>query len=285
MDGVVHGGAKSRTWLSMFHSLQAKSRLICLSCNLWAVQGWFDSLIPRSLQGPCHLLLSLLSGLRVTLSPTFQAEGEGVIKWIGEEPWMLMVGVLESLNCVRLFAAPWTATRQASLSLTVSWFLPNFTSIESMMPSDHLILCRPLLLLPSVFPSIRVFSSESALRIRWLKYWSFSISPSSECSGLIFFRTDWFDLDIQGTLKSSLAPQFESIRSLALMITYLAIPASNFMCLCSMLMLLISDFPFYMLSFNFLCGREGRRTLGVYCPALPRHIHPSFLFVSPNLAI
>ena len=102
---------------------------------------------------------------------------------------------------------PWTAARQASLSITNSWSSLRLTSIKSVMPSSHLILCRPLLLLPSIFPSIRVFSNESALHIRWPKYWSFSfsISPSNEHSGLISFRMDWLDLlAVQGTLKSLL---------------------------------------------------------------------------------
>ena len=114
---------------------------------------------------------------------------------------------VQSLGHVRLFATPWTAARQASLSITNSWSSPKLMSIESVMPSNHLIFCRPLLLLPSVFPSIRVFSNESALRIRWPKYWSFSfnISPSSEHPGLICFRMDWVDLlAVQGTLKSLL---------------------------------------------------------------------------------
>ena len=99
---------------------------------------------------------------------------------------------------------PWTAARQASLSITSSRSLLKLTSIESVMPSNHLILCHPLLLPPSIFPSIRVFPNESVLQIRWTKYWisSFSISPSNEYSGLIFFRIDWFDLlEVQGTLK------------------------------------------------------------------------------------
>ena len=113
--------------------------------------------------------------------------------------------VVQSLSHVRLFATPWTKACQASLSFTISWSLLKLTSIESVMPSKHLILCHPLLLLPSIFPSIRVFPSESALCIKWPKYWSFSISPSNEYSGLISFRIDWFDLlPIQGTLKSLL---------------------------------------------------------------------------------
>ena len=114
---------------------------------------------------------------------------------------------VQLLSRVWLFATPWTAARQASLSLINSWSLLKLISTESVMPSNHLILCCPLLLLPSVFPSIRVFSSESALHIRWPKYWSFSfsISLSNEYSGLISFRNDSFDLlAVQGTLKSLL---------------------------------------------------------------------------------
>ena len=100
-------------------------------------------------------------------------------------------------------ATPWTATRQASLSITNSWSLLKLMSIELVMPTNHLILCHLLLLLPSNFPSIRVFSNESVLCIRWPKYWHFSISPSNEYSGLISFRMDWLDLlAVQGTLKS-----------------------------------------------------------------------------------
>ena len=103
------------------------------------------------------------------------------------------------------FVSLWTAAHQATLSFTLFWSLLKFMSIESMMPSNHLILCHPLLLLPSIFPSIRVFCSESALCIKWPKYWSFSISPSSEYSGLIPFRIYWFNLlAVQGTLKSVL---------------------------------------------------------------------------------
>ena len=112
---------------------------------------------------------------------------------------------VQSLSCVQLFVTPWTAARQASLSTTNSWSLLKLMSIESVMPSNHLILCRPLLLLPSIFPSIRVFCNESVLPIKWPKDWSFSfnISPSSEYSGLISFRTDWLGLlAVQGTLKS-----------------------------------------------------------------------------------
>ena len=114
---------------------------------------------------------------------------------------------VQSLSCVQLSATPWTAAHQASPSITNSRSLPKLVSIESVMPSNHLILCCPLLHLPSIFPSIRVFSNESALRTRWPKYWSFSfnISPSNELPGMISFRIDWLDLlSVQGTLKSLL---------------------------------------------------------------------------------
>ena len=114
---------------------------------------------------------------------------------------------VQSLSRVRLFAAPGTAARQAFLSITNSWSSLKLMSIELVMPSSHLILCCPLLLLPSIFPSIRVFSNESALCMRWPRYWSFSfsISPSSEHPGLISFRMDWLDLlAVQGIFKSLL---------------------------------------------------------------------------------
>ena len=114
---------------------------------------------------------------------------------------------VQLLSRVQLFATPLTTAHQASLSITNSWSPPKPMSVESMMPSNHLILCRPLLLLPLIFPSIRVFSNESALHIKWPKYWSFSfnISPSNAYSGLISFRMDWLDLlAVQGTLKSLL---------------------------------------------------------------------------------
>ena len=120
---------------------------------------------------------------------------------------MAIQSVQFSRSVVSHSATPWTVARQASLSITNSQTLLKLMSIELVMPSNHLILCRPLLLPPSIIPSIRVFSNESGLRIRWPKYWSFSfsISPSNEYSGLISFRIDWFDLlAVQGTLQSLL---------------------------------------------------------------------------------
>ena len=111
----------------------------------------------------------------------------------------LQFSSVQLLNYVRHFVTPWTAACQASLSITNSWSLLKLTSIESMMPSNHFILCRPLLLLPPIPPSFRVFSNESTLHMRWPKYWSFSfnISPSSEHPGLISFKMDWLDLSLQ----------------------------------------------------------------------------------------
>ena len=120
---------------------------------------------------------------------------------------LIPLSLFSLVQSLRLFATPWTAAYQASLSITNSRSLLKLISIESVMPSNHLILCRPLLLLPSIFPSIKVFSNESVLCIRWPKYWSFSfsISPSNEYSGLISFKIDWLDfLAVQGTLKSLL---------------------------------------------------------------------------------
>ena len=144
--------------------------------------------------------------------------------------WIVSCFPVQLLSCVRLFATPWTAAHQASLSITNSRSLPKSMSVESVMPSNHLILCRPLLLLPSIFPSLRVFSNESALHIRWTKYWSFSfnISPFNEHSGLISFRMDWLDLLlVQGTLKNLLqhhSSKASILRCSALFIVQLSHP-------------------------------------------------------------
>ena len=137
---------------------------------------------------------------------------------------------VQLLSCVRLFVTPWTAALQASLSIANSQSLLKPISIESVMPSNHLILCHPLLFLPSIFPIIRLFSNESVLRIKWPKYWcfSFSISPSNEYSGLIFFTMDWFDLlAVQGTLKSLLqhhSSKASNVHYLAFFIVQLSNP-------------------------------------------------------------
>ena len=126
----------------------------------------------------------------IPLCPISQKQPQTIHKQMGR------VSSVQSLSRVQLFVTPWTTACQASLSITDSWSLLKLMSIKSVMPSNHLIFCRPLLLLPSIFPSIRVFSNELVLCIRWPKYWSFSvsISPSNEYSGLIFFRMDWLDL-------------------------------------------------------------------------------------------
>ena len=136
-----------------------------------------------------------------------KTRAQGRLQWgyyleVALEGWIVVV---QLLSHVQLFATPWMAAHRASLTVTTSQSLLKLMSIELVMPSNHRILCRPLLLPPSIFPSIRVLSSKSALHIRWPKYWSFSISPSNEYSGLIFFRIDWFDLlAVQRTLQSLL---------------------------------------------------------------------------------
>ena len=160
------------------------SDLVCHSHQPWAPEPLQESLNPVSLASVNLPALTLPGPFSPQLIQTFQ-----------------------SLSHVRLFATPWTAAHQASLSITNSRSLLKLLSTNSVMPPNHLILCRPLLLPPSIFPSIRVFSNQSVLHIRWPKYWSFSfsISSSSEYSGLISFRTDWLDLlAVQGTLKSLL---------------------------------------------------------------------------------
>ena len=156
------------------------------------------------------------------------------LSWLGtqgawKKPWCpsktrhLFISSVQSLSPVWLFVTPWTVTRQASLFITNSKSLLKFMSVESVMPSNHLILYCPFLLLPSVFCSIRVFSSESVLLIRWPKYqsFSFSISPSKEHSGLISFRIDWFDLcSPRDSQESSSTPKFKRINSSALSFLY-----------------------------------------------------------------
>ena len=151
---------------------------------------------------------AICSQYPVFLHPEFpQGSPEGVAAL-----WWMLSSV--PLSHVRLFATPWTAAHETSLSITNSWSLLKLMSFESVLPSNHFILCHPLLLLPAIFPSIRICSNELALHIKWTKYWSFSfnISPSNEYSRLISFRTDCFDLlAVQGTLKSLL--QCHSLKS------------------------------------------------------------------------
>ena len=163
--------------------------------------------------------------LKVTEESLFNIQGflSGDFHIIPPDNHISFVVVVQSLSPVQIFVTPWTVARQVSLSFTISQSLLKHMSIESLMPFNHLIHCHPLLLLPSIFPTIRVFFNELALHIRWPKYWSFSvsISPSIEYSGLISFRIDWLDLlAVQGTLKSSPTPQFRSINSLALSFLY-----------------------------------------------------------------
>ena len=155
-----------------------------------------SKLLPTSHSVPC-----------INFLPHVQEQDMGSLMNINSDLSFSQFSSVQSLSRVRLFVTPWIAARQASLSITISWSLLKLISIKSVMPSSHLILCHPLLLLPTIPPSIRVFSNESTLRMRWPKYWSFSfsISPSNEHPGLISFRMDCLDLlAVQGTLKSLL---------------------------------------------------------------------------------
>ena len=171
-------------------SLQAP---LCMEFSRWEYWCWLPFLSPGD---PPDLVIQ-------PWSPALQA-----VSTPSEPLWKRLDFYFSSvqwLSCVRVFVTPWTAAHQASLSITNSRSLLRLMSIKSVMPSSHLILCPPLLLLPSILPSIRVFSNESVLCIRWPKYWSFSfsISPCNEYSALISFRIDWFDLlAVQGTLKN-----------------------------------------------------------------------------------
>ena len=176
------------------------SRLISFRIDwfeLLAVPGTLKSLLQHQSSKasiPWHSAFFMIQ-----LSQPWLNKWSNICQYIWKWKW--------SCSVVSDSAAPWAAAHQASLSITNSWSFLKLMSIESVMPSNRLILCHPLFLLPSIFPSIRIFSSESVLRIRWPKYWhfSFSISPSNEYSGLISFKIDWFDLlTLQGTLKSLL---------------------------------------------------------------------------------
>ena len=143
----------------------------------------------------------------------------------------MLVAAVQLLSHARLLATPWTAAHKVSLSFTISWSLLKLMSIESVMPSKHFVLCRPLLLLPSIFPGIRVFSNELAFHITWPKYWSFSfsISPSYEYSGLISFRIDLFDLTVQGSLKSLLQHHSSKASILWCLAFFMVQPSHPFM--------------------------------------------------------
>ena len=167
-----------------------RKKEICFLCHFWT--SIWAYLSPLRLHFLHHFYYFQIQKLSLPICQTL---------------YSVQFSSVQSLSCVQLFVTPWTAARQASLSITNSQSLLKHMSIEWVMPSNHLILCRPLLLLPSIFLNIRVFSNESALHIRWPKYWSFSfnISPSNEHPGMISFRMDWLDLlAVQGTLKSLL---------------------------------------------------------------------------------
>ena len=192
------------------------------------IKAWNLSIYGVALYPSACIVGNLGSILGLGRSP---GEGKGYpLQYSGLENsmdygWSVGHDWVQSLSHVQLFATPWTAARQASLFITNSWSPPKPMFIESVMPSNYLILCHPLLLLPSIFPSIRVFSNESALCIRWPKYWSFSfnISPSNEHPGLISFRMDRLvgsPCSPRDSQESSPTPQFKSINSLALSFLY-----------------------------------------------------------------
>ena len=167
----------------------------CTTCLFWPYEAW------------CTSAMSWNPGLCTAPFPMSSTESR----------FLLTLSSVQSLSHVRRFVTPWTVAHQASLPITNSWSLLKLMSIELVMPSIDLIFCRPLLLPPAIFPSIRVFSSESVLPIRWPKFWNFgfSISPSNEYSGLICFRMDWLDLPCspRNSQESSSTPQFKSINS------------------------------------------------------------------------
>ena len=181
-----------------------KESAIQATQELCSLDPWFGKILWRRAWRPTPVFLPRAScGQRSLAGYSPQGQKELVCL---KRPFLQFSSV-QSLSHVRLFAIPWTAAHQASLSITNSRNLFRLMSVESVIPSNHLILCCPLLLPPSIFPSIRVFSNKPVLRIRWPKYWSFSfsISPFNEDSGLISFRMVWLDLlAVQGTLKSLL---------------------------------------------------------------------------------
>ena len=221
---TAHRVAKSQTWLSKHthtHTLFDKADINWIVCNVWVLTcflilhfGPFLSKMRRRWGWPRRpkfnsMLKSRSISTRWRPSPERHRKTPQLNTSISSKKWDIndLFSSVQLLSRVWLFATPWTAAQQVSLSFTSSRSLLKLMSIESVMPSNHLILYRPLLLPPSMFPSIRVFPNESVLCIRWPKYWSFgfSISPSNEYSGLISFRIDWFDLlAVQRTFKSLL---------------------------------------------------------------------------------
>ena len=202
---LIHGQNVCFLWIVTYSYIQAHVCVYVINIIFyWILWYLFFKKINLLFSESCH-------------SPCINNEFVKFILWFYY--FFLLFSSVQSLSCVWLFVTTWTAAHQTSLSITNSWSPPKPMSIELVMPSNHLILCRPLLLLSLIIPRIKVFSNDSALCIRWPKYWSFSfnISPTKEHPGLISFRMDWLDLlAVQGTLESSPTPQFKSINSAAL---------------------------------------------------------------------
>ena len=214
-------------------SLWNVTESLCPDFSVWEAEQWLPEVSKSPGPGNCltwqRYFANAVNHLEMERWSCITPES----RWHHQDPYSRNVGrasSVQSLSHVQLFATPWTAAHKASLSITNSWSLLKLTSIESMMPSNHLILWDEIVLLPSIFPSIRVFSNESVLCIRWQKYWNFSfnISPSNEYSGLISFRMDWLDLlAVQGILKSLLQhhnSKASILRHLAFFIVQLSHP-------------------------------------------------------------
>ena len=204
MWGIIRRKLAEMGLLTLSHSLTQdciKLHSLCYSFLVWEVFSHFRSQEAMLLLiSPAHLDLGWLRTQRPGKVGT-------KVKMCDSQTERIWFSSVQLLSRVRLLATPWIAARQASLSITNSQSLPKLMTIQLVMPSNHFILCCPLLFLPSIFPNIRIFSNESALHSRWPNYWSFSfnISPSNEHPGLISFRMDWLDLlEVQGTLKSLL---------------------------------------------------------------------------------
>ena len=199
------------------------SRWVTVSLSSWAYALWQLHILPTWIVLQSLSCILLVTGVASFATPYCSTPGFPVPTWTQHSNLYLRPSpflsppdcyiqlptchlfIVQSLSHVLLFATPWNAACQASLSFTISWTLLKLMSIELVMPSNRFVLCHPVLLLPSVFPSIRVFSNESALHIRWPQYWNFSLSPSNEYSGLISFGIDWFDLlAVKATLKGLL---------------------------------------------------------------------------------
>ena len=243
--------------------------------------------VPLSFHTNFRIILSIctkyFAGILIGIANIYKSVHQFGASWHlfyveSPNPWSRIVFlfslvVVRLLSCVWLFVTPWTAALQASLSFTIFCNLHKLVSIESVMSSNHFILCHPFLCLPSIFPSIRVLSSKSALPIRWPKYWSFSfsISPSSEYSGLISFRIDWFDLlAVQGTLKSLLQHHSSKASILQRSVFFMVQLSHTYMTIGKTIALIIQTFRSSL--FYQCCVVLSRQVLYKYCYIYPKYL-------------